>query len=59
VAGKTIDSFRDVWRCHHEYRVRTRELPRVCWLAIRVHLLEVAGMIAAFRERPLSATAYR
>jgi hypothetical protein len=58
-AAKTFDSFGDVLRCYRHYGVRATELPYAAWLAIRVHLLEMPGMIAAFRHRSIGPTAYR
>lgn len=57
--GKTLESFWDCIRCARYYRVRWYELPAAFCLAIVVHLMEIPGMISAFRGREIAATAYR
>jgi hypothetical protein len=59
VAGKTLDSFWDCIRCARHYRVRGYELPAAFCLAVIVHLMEIPGMIRAFRGKQISETAYR
>jgi hypothetical protein len=59
VAGKTIDSIRDCFRCFRQYGVNTYELPLVLALALVTHLLEIPGMFAAYRGGTVGATAFR
>lgn len=59
VAGKTIDSFGDCFRCFRQYGVKVSELPLVLFLAIVTHLLEIPGMVAAYRGQTIGTTAYR
>jgi hypothetical protein len=59
VAAKTFDSWRDCVRCAHHYRVRWYELPVAMALSVVLHLMEIPGMIRAFRGRPITRTRYR
>jgi cellulose synthase/poly-beta-1,6-N-acetylglucosamine synthase-like glycosyltransferase len=59
VAGKTLDSIHDCLRCFRSYNVRTYELPLALALTLVTHLLEVPGMLAAYRGQAITATAYR
>ena len=59
VAGKTLDSIRDCLRCFRQYNVKTYELPRALALTVVTHLLEIPGMLAAYRGQTIRATAYR
>jgi hypothetical protein len=58
-AGKTFDSWRDCVRCAHHYRVRWYELPVAMALSVVLHLMEIPGMIRAFRGQSITGTAYR
>ena len=57
--GKTLDCFWDCIRCARHYRVRWYELPAAFCLAVVVHLMEIPGMISAFRGKQIRHTAYR
>ena len=59
VAGKTLDSVRDCLRCFRHYNVKTYELPLALTLTVVTHVLEIPGMLAAYRGQTLAATAYR
>ena len=59
VAGKTLDSVRDCLRCYRQYNVKSYELPLALALTIVTHLLEIPGMLAAYRNQTMGATAYR
>lgn len=59
VAGKTFDSVRDCFRCFRQYDVKTYELPLALALTVVTHVLEIPGMLAAYRGRTVGATAYR
>ena len=57
--GKVINSFKDCLRCSHRYDVRWFELPLALLVAIAIHLLEIPGMIAAYRGKSVGVTRYR
>ena len=59
VAGKTLNSMRDCLRCFRQYNVKTYELPLAFALIMVTHLLEIPGMLSAYRGQVLTATAYR
>lgn len=59
VAGKTLDSVRDCLRCSRQYNVKTYELPLALALTVVTHLLEIPGMLAAYRKQSIGATAWR
>ena len=59
VAGKTLDSVRDCLRCFRYYNVKTYELPLALALTVVTHVLEIPGMLAAYRGQTIGATAYR
>ena len=59
VTGKTLDSVRDCLRCYRQYNVKTYELPLALALTVVTHLLEIPGMLAAYRNQTMGATAYR
>jgi glycosyltransferase involved in cell wall biosynthesis len=59
VAGKTLDSVRDCLRCYRQYNVKTYELPLALALTVVTHLLEIPGMLAAYRSHTMGATSYR
>lgn len=50
VAGRTFDSWRDCLRAGRHFGLRWFEQPAAFAVAVAVHLLEVGGMLAAFRE---------
>ncbi len=58
-SAKTFDSWRDCLRCSSNYGVRWFELPATFVLAVVVNLLEVPGMLDAFRGRVVVETEYR
>jgi len=59
VIAKTIESVRDCFRCFRHYNVKTYELPLALILTVVTHLLEIPGMLAAYRGQTLGVTAYR
>ncbi len=59
VAGKTLDSIRDCLRCFRQYNVKMYELPLALALTVVTHVLEIPGMLAAYRGWSIGATAYR
>jgi glycosyltransferase involved in cell wall biosynthesis len=59
VAARTVDSWWDALRAGRHYGLRWYEQPVVFALAIVVHVLEIAGMRQAFRDEPITTTAYR
>ena len=58
-AAKTLDNWADCLRCAHHYGVRWYELPIALTLSVWLHLMEISGMIQAFRGRPITRTKYR
>lgn len=59
VVGKTFDSVCDCLRCFRHYNVKTYELPLALALIVVTHVLEIPGMLAAYRGQAIEATAYR
>lgn len=59
VAGKTLDSWANVFRCASAYRVRWYETPLALGFALVLHLMEIPGMWQAFERRLIVETAYR
>jgi hypothetical protein len=59
VAAKTLDSWGDCLRAAHHYRVRWYEVPLAMALSAALHLMEIPGMIQAFRGKPITRTRYR
>lgn len=59
VAGKTFDSVRDCLRCFHHYNVKWYEVPLSLALSVVTHILEIPGMLAAYRKQSVGATAWR
>jgi hypothetical protein len=59
VAAKILDNWADCLRCAHHYRVQWYELPVAMALSVVIHLMEIPGMIRAFRGRPITRTRYR
>lgn len=58
-AGKTLNSWRDCFRCASAYGVRWHEVPLALVAAVVVHALEVPGMWQAFHGKAIADTAYR
>lgn len=58
-AAKILDSWGDCLRCAHHHRVRWYEVPAAMAITVVLHLMEIPGMIRAFRGRPITSTAYR
>jgi len=50
VAGRTLDSWRDCVRAGRHFGLRWFELPAAFAIAVAVHVLEIGGMRAAFRD---------
>ena len=59
VAGKLLNTWRDCTRCARAYGVRWHELPLALAAAVAVQIMEVPGMIAAYRGQSFGARAYR
>lgn len=58
-AGKLFNAWRDCLRCASAYGVRWFEVPVALTAAVAVQAMEVPGMIAAYRGRPIGETEYR
>lgn len=59
VTGKTFDTLRDCFRCFRHYNVKTYELPLALAFTIVTHILEIPGMLAAYRGQCIGVTAWR
>lgn len=59
VTGKTLDSIWDCLRCFRHYHIKTYELPLALVLAVVTHILEIPGMLAAYRGKSIGKTEYR
>jgi hypothetical protein len=59
VLGRTIDSWWVSLRAGRHYGLRWFEQPVAFLVAIVVHLLEIGGMLSAFRHEAITSTAYR
>lgn len=59
VAGKMVDSVRACLRCFRQYQVKPYEIPLTLVLTIVTHVLEIPGMLAAYRGHTVGTTAYR
>jgi len=59
VAGKTFDSMRDIFRCFRHYDVKAYEVPLALWYSVVTHILEVPGMLAAYRGETVGPSAFR
>ena len=57
--GKAIDSFRSCLRCWADYGLHWYELPVALTLIMVTHMLEIPGMLAAYRHVPNTETAFR
>jgi len=57
--GKMLDSFRDCLRCWSHYGLHFYEVPVALGLIVVTHILEVPGMLAAYRNSPVGETAWR
>ena len=58
-AGKLLNSWSDCIRCASAYGVRWFELPVAMGAAVIVNLMEIPGMLAAYRRGSIQETAYR
>jgi len=58
-AGKLLNTWADCLRCASAYGVRWFELPVAMGAAVVVNLLEIPGMVAAYRHGSIQDTAYR
>ncbi len=56
--GKLCDLWADILRCHRHFDVAWYEIPFAFGVAGVVSLLEIPGMMAAYRREPLAETAY-
>jgi len=59
VLARTVDSCWDALRAGRHYGLRWFEQPIAFALAFAVHLLEIGGMLSAFRHEAITTTAYR
>ena len=59
VAGKIWLNWKDCLRCAPYYGVSWWQLPLALAVSVWVHVLEIGGMWKAFRNRSITATAYR
>lgn len=59
VVARTLDSCWDCLRAGAHYGVRWFELPFAFAFAFIVHLMEIGGMLTAFKQKRITATAYR
>jgi len=59
VVARTVDSWWDGLRAGRHYGLRWFEQPIAFALAVVVHLLEIGGMLSAFRHEAITTTAYR
>jgi hypothetical protein len=59
VVAKILNSWWDCVRCGRRYGVRWYELPAAFCLAVVVRIMEIPGMMSAFRGQEITETAYR
>lgn len=59
LCGKLLHRFGDLFRCRARYRIAWGELPAALLIAVFVQLLELPGMIRAFRRQPLGGSMWR
>jgi len=59
LGGKVLNSWGDCLRCGRQYNVRWFELPFAALLSVVVHLLEIPGMLQAYRGGGLRTSAFR
>jgi hypothetical protein len=59
VLARTVDSWWDSLRAGRHYGLRWFEQPIAFGLAFVVHLLEIGGMLSAFRHETINTSAYR
>lgn len=59
VAGKLFNTWRDCVRCGRFYAVQWHELPLAFAAAVAVQVMEVPGMLAAYRGKNVGPSAYR
>lgn len=57
--GKILNSWADCARCHHHYGLRWYAVPGAMLASVAVHMLEITGMVQAFREGGLEDSAFR
>jgi hypothetical protein len=57
--GKLLETWASCFRCARYYGVRWFELPVALGLAVPLHLMEIPGMVLAFRGSDFGETAYR
>jgi len=57
--AKLLNTWRDCVRCASDYGVRWFELPFALGAAVIVNIMEIPGMLAAYRRLPIERTAYR
>ena len=59
LAGKIFNSWKDCVRSGRSYGIRWSQLPAAMFISIAVHLLEVPGMLQAYRGRWLKSSFFR
>ena len=59
LAGKIFNSWKDCLRCGRFYGIRWLQLPAAMMVSIAVHLLEVPGMLQAYRGETLKSSFFR
>lgn len=59
LTGKILTSWWDCIRCGRAYGIRWYELPVVMMASVGINLLEVPGMLTAFRNGSISETYFR
>ena len=59
LAGKVINSWRDCVRCGRDYGLSWYELPAAMALSIPIHLLEIPGMLDAYRGVGIRKSSFR
>jgi len=59
LTGKILTSWWDCIRCGRAYGIRWYELPVVMMASVGINLLELPGMLTAFRNDSLTETCFR
>ena len=58
-SGKLLNTWSDCVRCASAYGVRWFEVPLAMAVSAAVNMMEIPGMIAAYRGKQIERTAYR
>jgi glycosyl transferase family 2 len=59
LTGKILDSWRDCIRCGRQYGLRAFQVPAAMLLSVGLHLLEIPGMLQAYRRTGLRTSNFR